>query len=178
MQEKLLRIAVIAVVLVTVVCINVLAQDQSPVRIVFDKNAQRIDLMTGKQIPNYTQAQRGSIEFYYGRLDTPEPPRSAAFMRKAPSLGHWLIGSSGGGGGGRGGETPTQTPPVPSEYPRSIYEVPYKAVSFIPLDSSGRPQPKIYVLVEDLELIQWSSYNNWTATDTQEQFEAKVGIVF
>jgi len=177
MQKKLLRIAVIAVVLVTAVCINVPAQDQSPVRIVFDKNSQRIDLMTGKQIPNYTQAQRGSIQFYFGRLDTPETPRSMAFMRKAPSLGHWLIGSS--GGGGKGGKTQAQTPPVvPSDYPRSIYEVPYNAFSFIPLDSNGRSQSKVYVLVEDLELIQWFPYNHWTVTDTQEQFEAKVGIVF
>lgn len=177
MQKKLLRITVIAVVLVTVVCINILAQDQSPVRIVFDKNAQRIDIITGKQVPDFTQAQRGSIQFYFGRLDTPETPRSMAFMRKAPSLGHWLVGSSRGGTGG--GETRAQTSPaVQSDYPRSIYEVPYHAVSFIPLDSNGRPQSKVYVLVEDLELIQWSPYNHWTATDTQEQFEAKVGIVF
>ena len=174
MQKKRLRIAVTAVVLVTAVCITILAQDQSPVRIVFDKNSQRIDLMTGKQIPDYTQAQRGSIQFYFGRLDTPETPRSMAFMRKAPSLGHWLVGYS-----GRGGKNQSQSPAdVPSEYPRSIYEIPYHAVSFIPLDKSGHPQSKIYVLIEDLELIQWSPYNHWTATDTQEQFEAKAGIVF
>ena len=53
MQKKLLRIVSVIVFLVTAICMNVLAQDESPVRIVFDTDSQRIDLMTGKQIHNY-----------------------------------------------------------------------------------------------------------------------------
>ena len=52
------------------------------------------------------------------------------------------------------------------------------AVSFIPLDSNGRPQPKIYVLLDDLELIQWAPYNHWMVNDTQEQIRAKKGVVY
>ena len=188
MQKKLLRIVSVIVFLVTTICMNVLAQNQSPVRIVFDTDAQRIDLMTGKQIPNYTQAQRGTIQFYLGRLDIPvngfwyffdgrrfQNVDNLAFMRKMPSIGCWIVQSTGRGGRQNQGQTSNT---IPSTHPRQNVEVWHNAISFIPLDSNGRPQPKVYVLLNDLELIQWAPYNHWMVNDTQEQIRAKKGVVY
>ena len=188
MQKKLLRIVSVIVFLVTAICMNVLAQNQSPVRIVFDTDAQRINLMTGKQIPNYTQAQRGSIQFYIGRLDTPvngfwyffdgrrfQNVDNLAFMRKMPSIGCWLIYPGLYTGSSVGDNTQG---PIPTEHIRENVEVWHNAISFIPLDSNGRPQPKVYVLLNDLELIQWAPYNHWMVNDTQEQIRAKKGVVY
>ena len=186
MHKNLLRIAGISVILIMIVCMNTLAQDQSPVRIVFDKNSQRIDLMTGKQLPNYTQAQRGSIQFYLGRLDAPvdgfwyffdgrrfKDVNNLIYMRKMPSLGCWLITP-----GLYTGPTQSASGSIPSDHNRENVEIQQNAVSFIPLDSNGRPQPKIYVLLDDLELIQWAPYNHWMVNDTQEQIRAKAGVVY
>ena len=188
MQKKLLRIVSVIVFLVTAICMNVLTQNQSPVRIVFDTDAQRIDLMTGKQIPNYTQAQRGRIQFYLGRLDTPvngfwyffdgrrfQNVDNLAFMRKMPSIDCWIVQSTRGGGRQDQGQTSNT---IPSTHSRQNVEVWHNAISFIPLDSNGRPQPKVYVLLNDLELIQWAPYNHWMVNDTQEQIRAKKGIVY
>ena len=186
MHKNLLRIAGIAVILIMIVCMNTLAQDTSPVRIVFDKNSQRIDLMTGEQLPNYTQAQRGSIQFYLGRLDAPvdgfwyffdgrryKDVNNLIYMRKIPSLGCWLITP-----GLYTDPTQSAAGGIPSDHNRENVEIMQNAVSFIPLDSNGRPQPKIYVLLDDLELIQWAPYNHWMVNDTQEQIRAKAGVVY
>jgi len=186
MQNNLLKIAGIATVLIMAVCMNSFAQDTSPVRIVFDKNSERIDLMNGKQLPNYTRAQRGSIQFYLGRLDTPEDGfryfldglrfkdvNNLIYMRKMPSLGCWLITP-----GLWSGPTQSASGSIPTDHNRENVEICHNAVSFIPLDSNGRPQPKVYVLLNDLELIQWAPYNHWMVNDTQEQIRAKAGVVY
>ena len=188
MHKNRLKIAGIVVIVIMSVCMNVLAQDQSPVRILFDTDSQRIDLMTGKQIPNYTQAQRGSIQFYLGRLDTPVDGiwfffdgrrfinvEYIAYMRKMPSLGGWVLHSV-GGDIRRPDSASSAT--VESTHERNCVEVWQNAVSFIPLDSNGRPQPKVYVQLNDLELIQRVPYNHWIVNDTQEQIRAKIGIIF
>ncbi len=182
MHKNLLRIAGIAVILIVIVCMNAFAQeDTSPVRIAFDKNAERIDIMTGQQIPNYTQAQRGSIQFYLGRLDTPgngfyyffdgrrfQNVENLIFMRKMPSIGCWIIASR---GRGRGGEETSNE--VPTRHPSQNCEVFHHAVSFIPLDRNGQPQAKVYVLLEDLYMIQRGEYNHWLANANQDQVESK-----
>jgi hypothetical protein len=184
MQKRILKIAGIAAVLIMVVYGNSYAQDQTPVRIVFDKNSKRIDIITGKQLPNYTFVQRGSIEFYQGRLDKPEKgfwyffdgrsfqnSASLALIRKMPNLGAWAII---GGGGWRGTENSTvQTNPI------SICEIGHHAVSFIPLNpTTKKPEPRVYVLLDDLYIIQWKEVHHWVATKSQEEFESEEGIIF
>lgn len=184
MQKKLLRIAVIAVVLVTAVCINVPAQDQSPVRIVFDKNSQRIDIITSKQILNYIQAQRGSIQFYFGRLDTPEKGfwymfdgrgfqeiENLALIRKMPSIGAWAI--IGGGGWRRSKDSTIRTSPM------NICEIGHQAVSFIPLNpATKKPEHRVYLLLDDMYMIQWKEVDHWVATKSQKEFESEKGTVY
>ncbi|MFC1608451.1 hypothetical protein ACFL47_10830, partial [Candidatus Latescibacterota bacterium] len=46
----------------------ILADDTTPVKIAFDQNAKRLDLVTGKEVPSYTLAQRGSVQFFFSRL--------------------------------------------------------------------------------------------------------------
>jgi len=187
MQRNLLKFAGVVAVLTVIVCMNAFAQeDTSPVRIVFDKNAERIDIMTSQQIPNYTQAQRGSIQFFHGRLDTPEngfwyffdgrrfqDVDNLIFMRKMPSIGCWIIASK---GRYRGGEETSNE--VPTVHPKQNCEVFHDAVSFIPLDRNGNPQARVYVLLEDLYMIQLGQYNHWLATETQEEVEAKEGVIY
>ncbi|MCE5249704.1 hypothetical protein LLG96_05735 [bacterium] len=185
MHTKLLKCALIAGTLIMIVSMNSFAQNQSPVRIVFDKNSPRIDIVTGKQLPNYTQAQRGSIQFYYGRLDKPEEGfwyffdgrsfqniKSVALIRKIPALGAWAIL---GGGGWQGSDnTEVQTNPI------SICEIEHHAVSFIPINpSTNKPDPKVYVLLDDLYMIQWKdNINHWVANRSQSELDSQQGIFY
>jgi len=184
MFNKRLKFAGMAAVPIMIICMNSFAQDESPVRITFDKNSKRIDIVTGRQLPDYTQAQRGSIQFFYGRLDTPEKGfwyffdgrgfqniKNLALIRKMPSLGAWAIL---GGGGWRGTEdTKVETNPI------SICEIEHHAISFIPLNTATKqPDPRIYVLLDDLYMIQWKKVDHWVATKSQTEFESEKGIVY
>lgn len=186
MQNILSKFTFVIVFLITAVCMNAFAQDQSPVRILFDTDSKRLDLMTGNQIPNYTQAQRGSIQFYLGRLDTPmdgfwyggrrsfQNVNNLAYIRKMPTILGWIIQTAGGDRQDQG-QTSTTIPSTHSTYNVRVW---HNAISFIPLDSNGHPQPKVYVELNDLELIQWTPYNHWMVNDTQEQIRAKSGVVY
>jgi hypothetical protein len=162
-------------------------RNTSPVRISFDRDSKRTDIVTGKELPDYTRARRGSIQFFYGRLDTPEdgfwyffdgrrfqPIERTLFMRKLKSTGTWVIA-----GTGRWGE-PDQTnnTATPTAHPNVNCEVMHHAVSFIPLDAAGRPEPRVYVLLEDLELIQWLPYDHWLVNESQREIESRRGIVY
>jgi hypothetical protein len=167
---------------------SVFSQDVTPVRISFDRHSKRMDIVTGKQVPNYTQAQRGSIQFFQGRLDTPEkgfwyyfdgrrfqPIERTLFIRKLKSTGTWIIA-----GTSRWGEADqTKNAQAPTAHPNTNCEIEHHAISFIPLNpTTGKPDPRIYVLVEDLELIQWHPYNHWLVNESQEQIEKKAGVVY
>jgi hypothetical protein len=164
------------------------AQNTNPVRILFDKNSQRTDIVTGKKLLNYKQAERGSIEFFQGRLDTPENGfwyffdgrrfqsiEKTLFIRKLKSTGTWVIE-----GTSRWGE-PDQTKytMVPTAHPKTNCMIEHHAISFIPLNpTTKKPEPRVYVMLDDLELIQWHPYNNWLVNDSQEEMESKRGVVY
>ncbi len=164
------------------------APDDSTVRISFDRESKRVDIVTGKTLPNYTKARRGSFQFFQGRLDTPEkgfwyffdgrrfqPVERTLFIRKLKSTGTWLIG----GCGRYDNRDLTKSPVVLSDHPNVNCEIEHHGVSFIPLNpDTGKPEPRVYVLLEDLELIQWHPYNHWLVNESQEQVESKQGIVY
>jgi len=127
-----------------------LAADDKPVRIAFDKKAARIDLVTGKEIPSYTLAQRGSIQFFLGRLDEPDgfvnfthdgfrkaEIKDLRMMEKVQGqFAIWRLRYRSG----------TKNTP----------RIQHLAVSFIPLsDDTKETQRRVYVLLNDLELIDW-----------------------
>lgn len=156
MQNILLKIAGITPVLIMVICINSFAQSKSPVRIEFDEDSNRIDLTTGRELPNYKHAQRGSLQFFLGRLDKPDDfiyyfhdglrsvtIENMALMKKMqPQFAIWaLVMKSGQGFSGL--------------HPAYMPRVHHLAVSFIPLNDSGETERRVYILLDDLKLIEW-----------------------
>ncbi|MFC1607688.1 hypothetical protein ACFL47_06910, partial [Candidatus Latescibacterota bacterium] len=143
-----------------------------PVRIIFDKNSKRIDIETGKQVPDYTYAQRGSFQFYDKRLDSPTDHINYMFatmisskvkdiilMRKIHSQNVWALSGS----GNILGLKSIIVADIVKEY----------SVSFIPLNPvTHKPDHRVYVLLQDMYLIQWAELDHWAATKSQEEFEA------
>jgi len=174
MHKKLFRTAVITVVMITVVCMNVLAQDQLPVRIVFDQNSERIDIATGNKMPNYTQAQRGSFIFYEGKFDSPTDHLNFMFstmvstnikdivlIRKIHAQNVWALSGT--------RYKDVVIADIVKEY----------MVSFIPINPDTRkPDRRVYILLDDMNIIQWADVNHWAATKSQAEYESEEGAVY
>jgi len=123
------------------------AADSPPVKIVFDESSQRRDLISGSVLPNYTQAERGSFLFYLDRLDKPDKffnfyhdgvnqgqIGDLRLMEKIqPQYDIWRLRYKNGG--------------------KNTPRIHHKAVSFVPLSPSGQPEKRVYVLMNDLKLI-------------------------
>ena len=179
MHKNLLKIAGVLTLLFMLVSINSFTQETStsPVRIVFDNNSERIDIATGRQLPNYTQAQRGSFQFYDKRLDSPTDQINYMFstmissnvkdivlMRKLHPQNIWGLSGS----GNILGRKDVIVADIVKEY----------SVSFIPLNpTTKKPDPRVYVLLQDLYLIQWTDVDHWAATKSQVKYESEEGIV-
>ena len=180
MHKNLLKIAGSAAVLIVMFCANSFAQDtnSSPVRIVFDKNSQRIDIATGKQLPDYTQARRGSFRFYEGRLDSPTDHidymfssmissnvKDIVLMRKMHTQNVWALSGS----GTILGLKIIIAADIVKEY----------TVSFIPLNPvTQKPDRRVYVLLQNLYLIQWADVDHWAATKSQAEYESEKGTLY
>ena len=154
MRKKILKITGITAVLLMVILMNSFAQDNSPVRIEFDDDSKRIDIITGGELPEYTHAQEGSFQFFLGRLDEPDNfinyfhdglrrvyIKELALMRKEQErFAIWALVWKNGRG-----LHPTYGP-----------RIHHLAVSFIPLvPSTGKPERRVYLLLNDLKLIEW-----------------------
>lgn len=123
-----------------------------PVKIAFDEKSKRIDLVSGRELPNYTLAQRGSIQFFLDRLDSPDSffnfyhdgirqgqIDSLNLIEKVqPQFDIWRIRYKKGG--------------------KNTPRIHHKAVSFIPLNpETNLPDRRVYVLLNDLKLIEWGA---------------------
>ena len=127
------------------------ANENTPVAIKFDINSDRIDLITNLKLPDYTKVQRGSIQFFRTRLDSPDnfidifhdgvqkvSISSLARMKKVQEKFHiWSLDYT----SGRSNHTP---------------RIHHQVISFIPLSSSGKPEQRVYIWLQDLTLIDWS----------------------
>lgn len=156
-----------------------IAWNQSNAKIIFDKDAKRIDLVTGKTVPNYTEAKKGSFQFFNGRLDKPDNffwyyfdgrrnqnINDLAFIRNMKSIGTWVIATKTDG-----------KSPVP--HPNVNCEIEHHAISFIPINpETGKEDPRVYLMIEDIHLIQWEPYNHWLATVSQKEFESMAGKIY
>ena len=172
-MRKIMVIAGIAALLSAVFPMLSIAQTESPVLVEFDKDSARLDCMSGKKLPDYTQAERGSFRFYYGRFDKPDDffwyffdgrrvqkLGNLALIRKMEKLGTWIIVTKGGDSS------------VTDRFPRTICEIEHHAVSFIPLNpKTKKPDPRVYVLLDDLHRIQWSDYNGPLEKYSQKKLE-------
>ena len=180
MTAERLTSKLLAFVIAVASCSASFAQGEPPVRVVFDKDSPRIDIVSGHRLPDYTQAQRSSFQFFNGRLDKPDNGfwyyfdgrrfqgiDDLAFIRNVKSNGCWIMGSR-----GRNGQ-------IPTTFPSQNCEIEHHAVSFIPLNpSTGAPDPRVYILLDDIHLIQWAPYDHWAATVSQGDFEAMAGIIY
>ena len=134
------------------ICMNAFAQNESPVRIEFDKSSKRVDMVTDRELPDYKYARRGSFQFFRGRLDKPEdviyyfhdgknsvPFKNLRSMQKFNStFAQWRLRFESGRG----------------ESPQYIPRIHTLAVSFIPLNTETRkPEKRVYILLDDLNLI-------------------------
>ena len=188
MHPLLRNTAAVAALFVLGLAGNACAQDESPVRISFDRESARTDIVTGRNLPDYTMAQRGSVQFFNGRLDSPErgfwyffdgrrfqQVDRTLFIRKLKYIGTWVIA-----GTRRWGDDENAADrPVPTIHPKTNCEIGHHAVSFIPLNpATNVPEPRVHVLLTDLELMQWKPYDHWLVTDSQEVLESKQGTVY
>jgi len=129
--------------------------DEPPVAIEFERDSKRTDIITGNTLPEYTLAQRGSFQFFSGRLDTPEDfiryfhdgPRTGRIetidrMEKFNSrMSQWRVRFN------------TRSP-SPQYIPR-VFSL---AVSFVPLyPETKKPERRVYILLDELHKIVWKS---------------------
>lgn len=155
MEDFTVRITPVQAVVLLALCITVSlayaqTQNDSPVRIAFDEKSERIDLVTGKELPDYTYVRRGSIQFFLSRLDTPDDfvnfyhdgirqgyKKDLASMEKVQEqFGIWRLRYKSGS--------------------KNTPRIHHLAVSFIPLSlESKEPERRVYLLLKDLTLIEW-----------------------
>ncbi|MBT4485224.1 MAG: hypothetical protein HOC71_16280 [Candidatus Latescibacteria bacterium] len=155
MLKYLFKIMGIVTIISILSCAVSLAQDKSPVRISFDKDSRRIDLITGRELPGYKLAERGSFRFFLGRLDKPDrfvnffhdgvrkaEIKSLRSIEKVQSqFAVWRLNYKSGS--------------------KNTPRIHHLAVSFVPLSpSDGEPERRVYLLLNDLELIDWGKDNN------------------
>jgi len=179
MHKNLLKIAGILTVPFLLVSMYSFEQNTntSPVRVVFDNNSGRIDIATEKQLPNYTHAQRGSFRFYDKRLDSPTDHINYMFstmrnanvkdivlMRKMHPQNVWALSGSG---------------PILELKTIIVADIVKEySVSFIPLNPvTQKPERRVYVLLQDMYLIQWADVDHWAAIKSQAEYESERGIL-
>ena len=178
------KLTVTAAALLMFLSFHSFAETDPPVRIQFDEQSKRIDCVSGKKLPDYTLAQRGSFQFFFGRFDTPEKGfwymfdgrgfqeiENLALIRKMPAIGAWAI--IGGGGWRRSKDSTIRTTPM------NICEIMHHAVSFIPLNTATKkPEQRVYLLLDDMYMIQWKEVDHWVATKSQKEFDSDKGAVY
>lgn len=149
MRKTILLIILILTILFGTSVENAFSQNESTVRIAFDENSERIDLVTSNKLPNYTLAQQGSVRFFLDRLDTPDKTltfyhdgvKNVSFdalilIEKVQSqFSIWRLRYKNGS--------------------KNTPRIHHKAVSFIPLDADGKAGKRVHVLLDDLKLIEW-----------------------
>ncbi|MFC1692278.1 hypothetical protein ACFL1R_02095 [Candidatus Latescibacterota bacterium] len=152
MRSCFMKIAGMTAVIIVVTWMNAFAQDKTPVRIEFDENSGRVDLITGRELSDYTQAKRGSIRFFLGRLDKPDDfvdffhdgvrqARISSLKSLEKVQGKFAIWRLRYKSGSK------NTP-----------RIHHLAVSFIPLSpKTGETERRVYVLLNDLKLIEWGN---------------------
>ncbi len=158
MKMNLIKTTGILAFCVVIFGVSAITQSTSPVQIEFDEASKRIDMVTGKELPDYKFAERGSFRFFTGRLDEPEDfiryfhdGKRTAQIKNMRSMekfekkfAQWRLRFTNRG-----------------ESPQYIPRVHTLAVSFIPLKTSTKEKERrVYVLLDDLKKIDWEAEKN------------------
>jgi len=123
--------------------------DKSAVRITFDDNAKRMDIITEEPIPAYKFAKRGSIQFHLWNINEPQDYLTYLHdgIRKAPietltsiekiqePFNVWIISFKEGG--------------------RNSPRIRELAISFIPISDNGTQGERVYLLLKEFRHIDW-----------------------
>jgi hypothetical protein len=126
----------------------------APVTVTLDPAKKPVDLLTRKPIRPFTQADRGSIQFFLERLSEPlayltyfkegtntvPSDRLSRIVKTQEAWGIWRLY-------GRG---PVDGIPL-------TQNVRTTAVSLIPLAADGAPASRVYLLLSDLNQIDWGN---------------------
>ena len=146
------KIGIFCAVMMLVINSLVFSQSETPVRLEFDEDAKKTDLLSGREVPEYQYAQRGSFQFFRDRMDTPDDflhyshdgirksyIKNMKYMIKIQKqFGVWTI-----------------MPKTSWKEPSPVHS---RAVSFIPLSlSTKEPEERVYILLDDLKLIDWEN---------------------
>ena len=120
------------------------------VRIEFDPGSGRTDCMDGRELPDYTAVQRGSIRFHLGRLDESDEFVSyfhdgvnsarisdlESMEKVQQQFAVWRLRYRSGS--------------------KNTPRIHHLAVSFVPISpASGEPEERVHVLLNELRLIRW-----------------------
>jgi len=150
MQMNIVKCTGFLIFLVLLALSEASAQDNTTVLIEFDKQSQRIDLITGEKLPDFRYVERGSIRFFLNRLDKSDDfvyfthdglrkvqiNRLKAMEKVQPKFAIWRLRYKSGS--------------------KNTPRIQHLAVSFIPLSTTGKNAGKrVYVLLNDLKLIDW-----------------------
>jgi hypothetical protein len=149
MRKTILLILFILPVIFGTAVESAFSQNEAAVWIAFDEKSERIDLITAEKLPNYTLAQRGSIQFFLDRLDTPDKTltfyhdgvRNVEYdallliEKVQPEFSIWRLRYKNGS--------------------KNTPRIHHKAVSFIPVGANGKAGKRVHVLLNDLTLIKW-----------------------
>ena len=151
MRNKQARITgILAVLMMGVICTALATEAEPPVKISFDDKSDRTDLITKEVLPDYTSAERGSVQFHHYKLDNPD--RFVSFTHD--------------GVRNAGIDELSSIEKVQERF--AVWRLRYRsgrkntpriqhlAVSFIPLDTeTGEPGERVYLLLKDLDFIGW-----------------------
>lgn len=126
--------------------VKAFADEGTPVKIEYDENSERVDFVSGKQVPEYEYAERGSIRFYLWDIHDPQdhftylhdgvrtvPVENMVSMVKVQEqFSVWIISMKSGS--------------------RNSPRLRELAVSFIPIDKPGE---RVYLKMSDMKQIVW-----------------------
>ena len=158
MKRKPLMIIGFVSIFFMIFSLSVNAKKADNVRIEFDGDSKKVDLITDRELPDYKSAKRGSFQFFSGRLDEPEDfiryfhdgnqmvkiENLLSMEKFQKSHGMWRLRFAKGR----------------RASPQYIPRVRTLVVSFIPVNpKTGETERRVYLLLNDLELIDWGSEN-------------------
>jgi hypothetical protein len=151
------RIFTATVTLAVVLLAGVVFADDTPVIIKFDPKSARTDIVAEIQVPAYTKAERGSIQFYKYRLDTPDRflnymhdgvqavriEQLARIEKVQPQFDIWRLRYKAGR--------------------KNTPRIHHQSVSFIPINDDGSVGRRVYLMLDDLTLIDWGGGSDSTS---------------
>ncbi len=148
---RTVRLFTAAVIIAVVLAASAVVADDTSVTIRFDPKSSRMDIVAETQIPAYSKAERGSILFFKYRLDKPDRflnymhdgVRTARIKQLAriekvqPQFDIWRLRYKAGN--------------------KNTPRIHHQSISFVPITDDGSRGRRVYLMLDDLNLIDWGA---------------------